>query len=159
MSENALTMTQEIRDDLDGRFLLFNIEDDLYSIMLRYVIEIIPIQNITYLPNVASYIKGIVNLRGKIVPVISVRAKLDFLERDYDDKTCIIVVETHDMHIGLIVDSISEVVTVDSGHMAAPPTLGDSAARYLASVSEVDGKVVLNLDCEKFLHDDLSDYA
>ena len=127
--------------------------------MLRYVIEIIPMQNITYLPGIAYYIKGVINIRGKVVPVISTRAKLNFPEQPYDDKTCIIVIEIQEMTVGLIVDSISDVIAADSSQMAAPPATGDTATRYLSSVTEIENQVILNLDCEKFLYEDLSEFA
>ena len=161
MSENVenQALLEETRDDLDGRFLLFHINDRLYSLMLRYVIEIIPMQNITYLPGTAYYIKGVINIRGKVVPVISTRAKLNFPEQPYDDKTCIIVIEIQEMTVGLIVDSISDVIAADSSQMAAPPATGDTATRYLSSVTEIENQVILNLDCEKFLYEDLSEFA
>ena len=154
MKENTAVRTDAI-DELNGRFLLFYIDETLYGIELRLVLEIVNIQHITHLPGVADYINGIVNLRGKVVPVIDVRRKLYLPERPYDDKTCIIVLDVHEMHIGLIVDSISEVVTVEPEQMAAPPSMGDTANRYLSSVSQINGKNVLNLDCDKFFQDDI----
>lgn len=161
MSENAenQVLAEETHDDLDGRFLLFHIDGKVYSLMLRYVIEIIAMQDITYLPGIAYYIKGIINLRGKVVPVISTRAKLNIPEQPYDDKTCIIVIEIQEMMVGLIADGISDVIAVDSSQMAAPPATGDTATRYLSSVTEIDNQVILNLDCEKFLYEDLSEFA
>ena len=103
--------------------------------------------------------KGVINIRGKVVPVISTRAKLNFPEQPYDDKTCIIVIEIQEMTVGLIVDSISDVIAADSSQMAAPPATGDTATRYLSSVTEIENQVILNLDCEKFLYEDLSEFA
>lgn len=146
-------------DELSGRVLLFNIGSALYGLPLTHVLEIINIQKSTHLPNTPIYIKGVVNLRGKVVPVIDVRLKFNMEERPYDDKTCIIVTEIHEMQIGLIVDSVSEVVTLEASHMSTPPerSVGDQGEsnRYLASVSELDGKIVLNIDCEKFFQSDL----
>jgi len=150
--------TTAVQDDLSGRYLTFYIEDVIYSIPLNHVIEIISVQHITHIPNVPPYIKGIVNLRGKVVPISDVRLKFGQPERPYDDKTCIVVVLINDMNIGLIVDSVAEVVTLDKINMAPPPLsgkrIGDS---YLDSISTLNEKVILNIDCVKFFQADLAE--
>ncbi len=154
MEENIVST---VMDDLQGKFLTFHIEDTIYGIELLHVIEIISIQNATRIPNVPTYIKGIINLRGKIVPVIDVRLKFKQSERAYDEKTCIIVVVIEDMQVGLIVDRVSEVVTVDQAELANPPELGTTSnEKYLQSIATVGEKVVLNIDCHKFFHSDLN---
>ncbi|MBR5486040.1 MAG: purine-binding chemotaxis protein CheW [Oscillospiraceae bacterium] len=143
-------------DDLNGRFLTFYIDDTVYGIDLLHVIEIIQVPPITHIPHVPNYIKGIINLRGKIAPIISVRLKFNQQEIPYDEKTCIIVVVINDMHVGLIVDSISEVANIDSDELAAPPQFGsDLSNQYLGSIANVDGRVILNIDCNKFFESDL----
>ena len=82
---------QSMLDDLRGRYLTFNIGEVSYGLELYHVIEIIGMQPITNVPNLPDYIKGITNLRGRVVPIIDVRLKFGQPERDYDDKTCIIV--------------------------------------------------------------------
>ena len=150
--------TTAVQDDLSGRYLTFYIEDVIYSIPLNHVIEIISVQHITHIPNVPHYIKGIVNLRGKVVPISDVRLKFGQPERPYDDKTCIVVVLINDMNIGLIVDRVAEVVTLDKIDMAPPPLssrrMGDS---YLDSISTLNEKVILNIDCVKFFQADLAE--
>lgn len=154
MEENLVST---VMDDLQGKFLTFHIEDTIYGIELLHVIEIISIQNATRIPNVPAYIKGIINLRGKIVPVIDVRLKFKQSERAYDEKTCIIVVVIEDMQVGLIVDRVSEVATVDQAELANPPELGTTSnEKYLQSIATVGEKVVLNIDCHKFFHSDLN---
>lgn len=154
MEENMVT---NVMDDLQGKFLTFYIEDTIYGIELMHVIEIISVQNATRIPNVPAYIKGIINLRGKIVPVIDVRLKFKQSERAYDEKTCIIVVVIEDMQVGLIVDRVSEVVTVDHAELADPPELGTTSnEKYLQSIATVGERVVLNIDCHKFFHSDLN---
>ena len=143
--------------ELEGRYLLFNIGETLYGVPLTYVLEIINVQNITYIPGIVHYVKGIINLRGKVVPIIDVRLKLGMEERDYDDKTCIIVLEVADMQIGVIVDSVSEVINTGPGQLPQPPKAGTvgAAREYLSSVFELDNQIVLNIDCAKFLKDDI----
>lgn len=156
MSELATMAMQDTADDLNGRFLTFYIGDSVFGLELMHVIEIISVQSATGVPNVPSYIKGIINLRGKIVPVIDVRLKFNQEQRAYDDKTCIIVVVIEEMHVGLIVDRVSEVVTVAQEDLAPPPEMGaGGSAGYLGSVSQVGNRVVLNIDCQRFFRTDL----
>lgn len=150
-------ISQETLDDLNGRFLTFYIGRSIYGIELLHVIEIIGIQSITQVPGVPHYVKGIINLRGKIVPVIDVRLKLDQEPRDYDDKTCIVVVIIDDMQVGLIVDSVSEVADIDASTLSQPPELSNGYTNsYLKSVSQIGEKVILNLDCDKFFQSELA---
>ncbi len=151
--------TAERLDDLHGRYLTFHMGKIVYGIELAHVLDIVNVPMITRVPGLPNYIKGIINLRGKVAPVIDVRLKFNQPERAYDDKTCIIVIEIQEMTVGLIVDSISDVIAADSSQMAAPPATGDTATRYLSSVTEIENQVILNLDCEKFLYEDLSEFA
>lgn len=147
--------TIEEKNDLNDRYLLFCIADTLYGVSLALVLEIIQIQSITTLPYMDSYVKGIINLRGKVVPVVDVRTKIKLPEKPYDSETCIVVVEIQNMHIGLIVDSVCEVVTVESDQLATPPDVGDTTSRYLSSVSEAGGRVILNIDFDRFFQNDI----
>jgi purine-binding chemotaxis protein CheW len=145
-----------IQDDLTGRYLTFYIEDTIYSLPLNHVIEIIGIQHITHIPSVAYYIKGIVNLRGKVVPISDVRLKFGLPEHPYDDKTCIVIVLVNDMNVGVIVDRVAEVVTLEKSNMSPPPAndkrIGDT---FLDSISSLDEKVIMNIDCMKFFQSDM----
>lgn len=145
-------------DDLHGRYLTFYIDQTFYGIELCNVIEIISVQPITRVPSLPEYIKGIINLRGKVVPVIDVRVKFNQEERAYDDKTCIIVVTIDGMQVGLIVDSVVEVVSIGDGECNEPPELGRSGECYLSSIAKIDKKVILNIDCKKFFQRDLQLY-
>ena len=146
----------EALDDLSGRFLTFRIGDALYSIELLHVLEIINVQGITRVPSLPSYIKGITNLRGKVVPVIDVRLKFNMPEQPYNEKTCIIVVLIQNMQVGLIVDSVDEVATIGAAARTAPPTLRSATDTYLRSIARIGEKNILNIDCEKFFQSDLN---
>lgn len=159
METNHLPQEQDRQSELEDRYLLFYIEDMLYSVELRYVLEIIAVQTATHLPNLPVYIKGIINLRGKVIPVIDMRLKLGMSERAYDDKTCVVVIDIRDMHIGLIVDSVSEVVTIARNQISATPA-GDVAEKYIASVStHTDERTILNIDSEKLFLNDIGVFA
>ena len=144
----------ELVDFLNDRYLLFTIEGSYYGLPLALALEILTMQSITKLPRVADYVKGIINLRGKVIPVLDVRKKLGIPERPDDEANCIIVIDINDMHVGLIVDMVSEVATVPSEKIVPPPKTISDKASYISSISQLDNKVVLNLDCEKFFLDD-----
>lgn len=147
----------EAADDLRGKFLTFYIGDSIYGVELLHVIEIIQVQAITHVPFLPEYIKGIINLRSNVVPVIDTRLKFHIGEKEYDDKTCILIIDLDGMRVGMIVDSVSEVVTLGSDNVSVPPKV-DAGHRneYLKSVAEVGGKIILNLDCEKFFLGDIA---
>ncbi|MEG0878242.1 MAG: chemotaxis protein CheW [Oscillospiraceae bacterium] len=142
-------------DDLDGKYLTFFIGEATYGVELINVIEIISVQNITNVPGIPGYIKGIINLRGRIVPVIDVRTKIGLEERAYDERTCIIVISWQDSLVGLIADSVSEVVGFNSDNLSPLPEFSNvNTNKYLSSVSKIGDKLILNLDCAKFLADE-----
>lgn len=92
------------------KFLTFHLHDEIYAIDIGYVTEIVSIQDITKIPRMPHYVKGIMNLRGKIVPVISTRLKIGLEEVEYTDRTCIVIINYEKVTLGLIVDSVSDVV-------------------------------------------------
>lgn len=155
----VMDVAEEAIDDLRGRFLTFNIGDTFYGIELLHISDIISVQPITRVPGLPAYFKGIINLRGKVVPIIDVRLKLGQEEREYDDKTCFIVVNVSEMQVGLIVDRVDEVVNVNAADRNPPPDLGaHSNERYLSSIVRIDDKVILNIDCDKFFQSDRRTY-
>lgn len=152
----VLEAAGEILDDLEGRYLTFNMGDVTYGLELFNVIEIIGMQPITKIPNLPVYIKGVTNLRGKVVPIIDVRLKFGQPERAHDDKTCIIVTTIGDMNVGLIVDEVSDVITLGENGSAAPPEFGSAGGdRYLSSIAQIGNRVILNIDIAKFFQNDL----
>ncbi|MDR0569630.1 MAG: chemotaxis protein CheW [Clostridiales Family XIII bacterium] len=139
-------------DTLQDRFLTFTLGEDVYGIAIKYVVEIIGIQSITVVPEVPHYIKGIINLRGKIIPVIDVRLKFGKEAIEYDDRTCIIVIEIGDVSVGLIVDKVDEVLTIEESDIAAPPANRSRFEnRYIMGIGKINNNVQLLLDCEKLV--------
>lgn len=142
-------------DTQHGRFLTFTLEDEVYGIEIKYVTEIIGIQSITKVPEVPIYVKGIINLRGKIIPVIDVRLKFGKEPMEYDDRTCIVVIDINEVSVGLIVDNVDEVLTIDDQDIAAPPANKTGFEnRYIKGIGKAGEKVQLLLDCEKLLKND-----
>ncbi|HHW21877.1 MAG TPA: purine-binding chemotaxis protein CheW [Clostridiaceae bacterium] len=148
--------TVELEEDtLKNRYLTFSIGNESYGIEVRYVTEIIGIQAITEIPELPGYIKGIINLRGKIIPVMDVRLRFKKEPREYNDRTCIIVIDIRDISIGLIVDTVSEVITISEQDIVEPPKMNKGFQnRYIKNIGKVENDVKLLLDCEKLLTDD-----
>ncbi len=150
--ENDVNMEE---DTQKGRYLTFSLGDESYGIEIKYVTEIIGIQTITEIPELPEYIKGVINLRGKIIPVMDVRLRFRKEPKEYNDRTCIIVVDINDISIGLIVDSVSEVLTIPDEDIVEPPKMNKSFSnRYIKNIGKVGNDVKLLLDCEKLLTED-----
>lgn len=151
---DILDFAEQEEDTLKGKYLIFSMGDELYGIEIRYITEIIVIQPITVVPEMPQYIKGITNLRGKIIPVMDARLRFKKEVREYDDRTCIIVLDSNNISTGLIVDSVSEVITIADEDIAPPPDINHGGIKYIKGVGKTDGKVKLLLDCNKLLSDD-----
>ena len=156
MAENlALDLLDQEEDTQKGKFLTFILGSESYGIEIKHVTEIIGIQPITEVPELPDYVRGIINLRGKIIPVMDVRLRFKKPFRDYNDRTCTIVVDIKDISIGLIVDSVSEVISIPDTEIVAPPDLSKVGNRYIKGIGKIGSEVKLLLDCEKLLNDDV----
>jgi purine-binding chemotaxis protein CheW len=145
----------ENEDTMEGKFLIFSIGEEEYGIAIRYVNEIIGIQSVTELPDTPEFIKGVINLRGKVIPVIDVRLRFEIEERAYDDRTCIIVVSISDNIVGLIVDSVAEVHDIADNEIEAPPKISKSAgSRYIMGLGKVGEEVKILLNINKLLFEE-----
>ena len=118
--ENILEMEEDTQKD---RYLTFSLGKESYGVEVRYVIEIIGIQSITEVPEMPGYVRGIINLRGKIIPVMDVRLRFKKEPKEYNDRTCIVVIDIKGVSIGLIVDSVSEVITIPEQDVVDPPKM------------------------------------
>lgn len=144
----------EEEDTQHGKFLTFQLGKEVFGIEIRYVTEIIGMQPITFVPEVPEYVKGIINLRGKIIPVIDMRLKFKKEAAPYDDRTCIIVIDIKDISIGLIVDCVSEVLPIPDENIVPPPSYKTGFQnRYIKGIGKVENDVKLLLDCEKIISD------
>lgn len=154
MAESAEAMySEEEEDTLKGRFLTFALGNESYGIEIRYVTEIIGIQPITEVPELPDYVKGIINLRGKIIPVMDVRLRFKKKFRDYNDRTCVVVIDIQNISIGLIVDSVSEVITIPETEIVPPPDVSREGNKYISGIGKVGNEVKLLLDCDKLLNE------
>ena len=131
------------------------IDHETFGIDLGFVIEIIGIQTITYVPEVPDYVKGIINLRGKIIPVIDMRLRFKKQAMEYNDRTCIIVIDVRNITIGLIVDYVAEVVKISDDNIAPPPNYRAGFHNpYIKGIGKSGNDVKLLLDCEKIISDE-----
>ncbi len=149
-------------DTQKNRFLTFSLGKESYGIEIKYVIEIIGIQSITEIPELPEYVRGIINLRGKIIPVLDVRLRFKKEPKEYNDRTCVIVVDIDEVSIGLIVDRVAEVITIQEVDMVEPPQTNRGLSNtYIKKIGKIGNEVKLLLDCEKLLTanelDDLSE--
>jgi purine-binding chemotaxis protein CheW len=133
-------------------YLTFKIEDEVYGFDISYVTEIVGIQPITSIPEAAGYMKGIINLRGRIIPVIDLRLKFNRQEKVYDGRTCIIVLSYGNTVIGFIVDSVSEVITLKEEQLVPLPSYGkELKENYVKYIGKAANGIKLLLDCNRII--------
>jgi purine-binding chemotaxis protein CheW len=143
---------EEIEDTQKGKYLTFDVGEEVYGIEIKHVTEIIGIQPITQVPESHTYIKGIINLRGKIIPVVDVRLKFKKQEIPYNDRTCVVVVDVENMPIGLIVDKVAEVLDIADENIVPPPDNKTGFNnRYVMGIGKVGTDIKLILDCSKLV--------
>jgi purine-binding chemotaxis protein CheW len=154
MNKERNAVFDETEEDTQkGKFLTFTLGEDYYGIDIMYVTEIVGIQPITVVPELPDFIKGIINLRGKIIPVMDARLKFKKEPKEYNDRTCIVVIDVMDVFIGIIVDVVSEVLNISDENIVPPPNLKYGGRKYIKSVGMNEGKVTLILDCERILNE------
>ncbi len=154
LQEGGLALDNE-EDAQEGKYLTFSLGNEEYGIEIRNVTEIIGIQSITDLPDTPPFVKGVINLRGKVIPVIDVRLRFNIEEMSYNDRTCIVVVNINNMSVGLIVDTVSEVLDIPDQNIELPPKVNNSSgSRYIQGLGKVEDEVKILLDSHKLLFGD-----
>jgi len=160
MTEHIEKLEQEIQEETsrEGKYLTFTLGNENYGVGILKVREIIGIIDITEMPNMPDYIKGVINLRGKVSPVIDLRSKFSMEQAEYTERTCIILVDidkgdTHDL-MGMIVDSVSEVMNVSGNDIENPPEVGGIDANYILGIAKMEDKVIMLLDIDKIMNSD-----
>jgi len=147
-------LEEDDEDTQEDKFLTFVLSREEFGIEIRYVMEIIGMQNITEVPDVPRYIKGVINLRGKIIPVMDVRLRFEMEERAYDERTCIIVICIDEQSVGLIVDRVSEVLDIPKSDIEPPPKgkRGENS-RFIQGVGKAGEHVIIILNAHQLLFD------
>ncbi len=136
----------------DNQYVLFKLADEIYGLDILQVETIEKIMDITRIPNAASYVEGVINLRGDVVPVISLRKRFSFSEIDNNDDTRIIIVNVDDVLVGLLVDSSSEVVQLSSDEIEEFPELSNNFEnQFVLSIGKKENRIIMLLDSRKVL--------
>ena len=149
LKEEELDIEEDTQKD---KYLTFFTDNQLLGIPIADVVQIVGMQEITPVPEFPSYAKGIINLRGTIIPIIDVRLRLHKEEIAYNERTCTIVTNINGIFIGFIVDAVNEVINIDKKNISEPPKMGsDYVNSYIIGVGKISNKVILLLDTKKIL--------
>ena len=145
--EDTATSAQE----LGGKYLTFCLAGEEYGLEILKVREIIGIMDITAMPQVPHEVKGVINLRGKVIPVIDLRLKFGMESAEYTDQTCIVVVDVGSL-VGVIVDTVQEVLDITNGQIDPPPPLGAAVnTQFILGMGKVKDDVKILLDIDRVL--------
>ncbi len=140
-----------------GKYLTFTLESEEYGIGILKVKEIIGMMQITTVPRTPEFVKGVINLRGKVIPIIDLRLRFGMKSQDYDERTCIIVVEidleAEIVLVGIVVDSVSEVLNIKEEDVEDAPTFGTRLETdYILGMAKIEGGVKMLLNIDKVLN-------
>ncbi len=161
MAKLAKKMDQAVKvmSDREGKYLTFSMANEEYGIGILKIKEIIGMMPITTVPQTPEFVKGVINLRGKVIPVMDLRLRFGMEAIDYTERTCIIVVEiqgsTGTVQIGIVVDSVSEVLNIKGEDVEETPTFGTKLnTDYILGMAKMEGGVKILLDIDKVLSTD-----
>lgn len=144
-------------DTQKDKYVTFQSGNEFFGLKIEYVNEIIVFQEITEIPESADYVKGLINLRGKIIPVVDVRLRFHQEPIPYTDRTCIIVINFDNLVVGLIVEKIAEVVEIPAENILPSPSIGkndNSKNQFVSGIGKVGDDVKLLLDPARLLRDE-----
>jgi purine-binding chemotaxis protein CheW len=161
MKEEHSYMNEELALDpikLEGKYLTFNLMEEFYGVNVDWILQIIAIPDITKIPKTPEFVKGVINLRGKIIPVIDLRLKFKLPEQDYNERTSIVIIkiksENGEIFIGIIVDNVLEVLDIHVNEIEKTPTFGvDLDTQFILGMAKVKQKVVTLLNIGRILTD------
>ncbi len=158
MAEDTEVIAENAFDDSDivrEQFMTFRCGEEIYGISIKFVDEIIGLQQATGVPESEDYIIGLINFRGRIIPVIDVRIRFGKEPLEYNDRTCVIVINVKSTVIGLIVDGIEEVVAFAENEITPPPSVSSlrvQSQKYVYGIGRIDGEAKLLLDPDKLIN-------
>jgi purine-binding chemotaxis protein CheW len=160
--EKEFNTTHQASKDImikTGKYLTFSLNEEQYGIGILKIKEIIGMMEITSVPRTPEFVKGVINLRGKVIPVIDLRLKFEMEKIEYSERTCIIVVEIDSADstvlIGIVVDSVSEVLNIQASDVEETPKFGTALnTEYILGMAKVIGGVKILLDIDRVLGTD-----
>ena len=151
---NAEITQAAAKTDAGGKYLTFKLADEEYGVEILKVREINGVMDITSVPQMPAFMKGVINLRGKVIPVIDLRLKFGLPEIEHTEQTCIIVVDVG-RNLGIIVDTVSEVMDIHSENIEPPPSMGVAVQRnFILGMGKIGDEVKILLDIDNVLSDD-----
>jgi purine-binding chemotaxis protein CheW len=158
MEASTEIMDQAVKamEEREGKYLTFTLADEEYGIGILKIKEIIGMMSVTTVPQTPEFVKGVINLRGKVIPVIDLRLRFGMESMDYTERTCIIVVEIDGtagtVQIGIVVDSVSEVLNIKADEIEDTPTFGTRLnTDYILGMAKMEGGVKILLDINRVL--------
>lgn len=138
---------------LAGKYLTFHLANEEYGLEILRVIEIIGLIEVTAIPRTPDYVKGVINLRGKVIPVVDLRRKFGLEEAEKTKETCIVVVDIGGSHMGIVVDAVSEVLDIKSSEIEPAPALGAGLdTSFILGMGKTNDQVTILLEIEKILN-------
>ncbi len=150
---DLLVEDDEDLDNQSAKYLMFNLGDEEYGIDIARITAIEELQQITAIPDMPNFVKGVINLRGKVIPAVDLRLRFGLDERAYDDRTCIVIVSVDESTIGLIVDIVSEVHEINKDDIGPPPSFKNASGKeqYIAGLAKKGEEVKIILDVHKII--------
>jgi purine-binding chemotaxis protein CheW len=157
-NENADLVFNE-ENDINDMYLTFGVNGEEYGVGIAYVTEIVGMQRVMEVPDVPNFIKGVINLRGKVIPVMDVRCRFGIEEKPYTERTVIIVLDIDNVPIGLVVDNVSEVMEIPPGNIDRPPQFGASreGTGIIRGLGKQNDRVAILLDIQRMVSDQAID--
>lgn len=151
--EEYFGVEEEDEDTQANKYMTFRIGMEAYGIGIRHIREIIEMQKITTVPDMPVFVKGVINLRGRVIPVVDLRLRFGLDERRYDDRTCIVITEIRSSSIGFIVDTVEEVAEIMGKDIEPAPTFRSNSERdkYISGIGKIGETVKILLDVERLL--------
>ena len=134
-----------------NKYVIFKLIDEYYGLDIENVISVEKMQEFTRVPNAPSYVRGVINLRGEVIPVIDLREKLGLKLKSTDENTRIIIVSENEINLGIIVDSSSEVLEIQRSLIDKPLASEEKSNNYLKGIGKVDGRLIIIIDLEKLI--------
>ena len=158
-STDIMDQAVKAMEEREGKYLTFTLADEEYGIGILKIKEIIGMMPVTTVPQTPKFVKGVINLRGKVIPVIDLRLKFGMESIDYTERTCIIVVEIEGsvgtVEIGTVVDSVSEVVNIKGENIEDTPTFATKLeTNYILGMAKMEGGVKILLDINRVLNNE-----
>jgi purine-binding chemotaxis protein CheW len=155
MKSAPISKTNGTEKTLTNQFVTFQLGAETYGISILKLNEIIAYQSCTPIPNVPSFIKGVLNLRGIVVPVIDLRERFNMELKDYDQFTVIMILDVSGRIMGLVVDAVSDVLTLNSDDVKPRPHFSTGiSTEFISGMGIKDKKFIILLDIDKLLSDD-----